>query len=358
MTALETPRGDALERRRPEEELPIGAGRGPLSSRTGFRRFAWINLLYNFGVILWGAFVRATGSGAGCGEHWPLCNGVVVPREPTITTLIELTHRLTSGVALILVVILAIWAWRAFEKGHPVRLGASLSVGIMIVEALLGAGLVLFGLVDDNATIARAFAMVLHLVNTLFLVAALGLTAWWASGGRPIRLQGQGVMGAMFLLSVAAMLTLGGSGAIAALGDTLFPAGSLREGIAQDFHPTAHFLLRLRIFHPLIAMGTGAYILLLSLVAALLRPRRSVRLLALSLVGLFLLQLAVGLINLVLLAPVWLQLVHLLMADLVWLALVFLAAASLAVQRELAPDAAQHPRAPAPPALQADLGVD
>jgi len=301
-------------------------------TETGLRRFAWFNLVYNLGVIVWGAFVRATGSGAGCGEHWPLCNGVVVPREASVATLIELTHRLTSGMALILVIILVIWARRLYAKGAPARLGAHLSLGLMIVEALLGAGLVLFGLVDDNATVARAFAMMLHLVNTLLLVAAISLTAWWASGGPPIQLRGHGVLGTMIFVGLAAMLVLGASGAIAALGDTLFPAGSLREGIAQDFHPTAHFLLRLRILHPLIAIGTGIYLVFLAITAAVARRGRRVKIAAGSLVLLFLIQLVIGVVNLLLLAPVWLQLVHLLAADLVWISLIFLSASALAVE--------------------------
>lgn len=315
-------------------------------TRAGFRRFAWLNLLYNLGVIAWGAYVRATGSGAGCGEHWPLCNGVVVPREASVATLIEFTHRITSGLALILVILLVVWARRVFAKGHPARLGAHLSLGIMIVEALLGAGLVLFGLVDDNATLMRAVAMVLHLVNTLLLLAALALTAWWASGGAKLRLGDQGVLGGMILIGLLAMLLLGASGAIAALGDTLFPAGSLREGIAQDFHPTAHFLLRLRILHPLIAVGTGIYLVVLATVAALLRPGRRVRSMAITLATLFLLQLVAGLVNLILLAPVWLQLVHLLLADVVWINLVFLAAAALAHGEEAAPEEGLLPGEP------------
>lgn len=303
-------------------------------THAGFRRLAWANVLYNLGVIVWGAYVRATGSGAGCGEHWPLCNGVVVPRDASVETLIELTHRITSGFALILVIVLLVSARRIFPKGHVVRSGAMASVAIMIVEALLGAGLVLLGLVDDNASVMRAVAMVLHLLNTLLLVAALSLTAWWASGGERIRLQGQGVLGGFFLVGILAMMLLGATGAIAALGDTLFPAGSLREGIAQDFQPTAHFLLRLRILHPLIAVGTGVYLLLLAGVAVLMRPGRGVGIAALCLCILFLLQLVVGLVNLWMLAPVWLQLVHLLVADLVWIALVFLTAAALAVREE------------------------
>ncbi|HWV39109.1 MAG TPA: COX15/CtaA family protein [Vulgatibacter sp.] len=308
------------------DTVPSRGGESGAARRVTFsRRLAWGNLAYNLGVIAWGAFVRATGSGAGCGEHWPLCNGTVIQRAPRIETLIELTHRVTSGFALLLVVAVVVFARRAFPKGHAARSGAWASLALMIVEALLGAGLVLFGLVENDDSIARAVAMALHLVNTLLLLGALTLTAYWASGGRRPILRGHGVAGWMILASLAAMLVLGASGAVTALGDTLFPAGSLREGIAQDFSPTAHILLRLRVLHPLLALGTGAWILVTSVTTAVLH-RGAVRF-ALALSGLFALQLVAGIVNLVLLAPVWMQLVHLLLADLVWIALVLLAGA-------------------------------
>ena len=82
-------------------------------------RFAWFVLAWNVVVILWGAYVRATGSGAGCGAHWPLCNGEVVPRAPTAAMLIEFSHRLSSGLALVAVIVLAVWIWRTVAAGHP-----------------------------------------------------------------------------------------------------------------------------------------------------------------------------------------------------------------------------------------------
>lgn len=102
-------------------------------------RWGWFNLFYIGAVILWGAFVRATGSGAGCGDHWPLCNGVVVPRAPQMETLIELAHRVTSGISLIFIVALFFMARKAAGAGHPLRRAAAWSLGFIIVEALIGA---------------------------------------------------------------------------------------------------------------------------------------------------------------------------------------------------------------------------
>ncbi|MCB1036760.1 MAG: COX15/CtaA family protein, partial [Acidobacteria bacterium] len=150
-----------------------------MPARFTFRRFAWAAVLVNLGVILWGAVVRATGSGAGCGSHWPLCDGQVVPPSQAVATLIEYTHRATSGLALILVAILTFWALRSFPRLHRVRKAAIASLILIFIEALVGAGLVIFHLVEDNASPARAVYMGVHLTNTLALMAALTLTAAW-----------------------------------------------------------------------------------------------------------------------------------------------------------------------------------
>ncbi|HEX5689765.1 MAG TPA: COX15/CtaA family protein, partial [Roseiflexaceae bacterium] len=256
-----------------------------------FATFAWAVLGYNLLVILWGAYVRATGSGAGCGAHWPLCNGEIIPRSPGSEMLVELTHRATSGIALLLVVGLLIWALRSYERGHLVRRGAKLAMLFMISEALVGAGLVLFKLVADNDSIYRAVAIVIHLLNTFLLLASLVLTAWWASGGAPLRWRGQGAVGIALVLGLLGVLFVGAAGAITALGDTLFPASSLAEGLQQDFSPTAHFLLQLRVIHPIAAIVTSVYVTALAWVVGRWRSAPMVRLLAWALSALFVLQL-------------------------------------------------------------------
>jgi heme A synthase len=166
--------------------------------------------------------------------------------------------------------------------------------------------------------------MAIHLINTFSLLAALMMTGWWASGGDRLKFQGQGASLLFFAIGFAGIILLGVSGAITALGDTLYPASSLSAGLAQDFNPAAHFLIRLRVWHPVIAVFLGFYLLFLSGLVALFRPVRTIRLFAGCLAGLFVLQLGAGIINLLLLAPVWMQLVHLLLADLVWISLVLL----------------------------------
>lgn len=298
-----------------------------------FAKYGWLVLGYNLLVILWGAYVRASGSGAGCGDHWPLCNGVVIPREPAIETLIELTHRATSGIAFLMVVAQLVWARRLRPAGDPVRLVAHVAMALMVTEALVGAGLVLFQMVADNDSIARAWWLAAHLLNTFGLVGALALVPWLAAG-RPVpRLADLGPEGKLLVAGLLGTLVLGMTGAITALGDTLFPAQSLREGIAQDFSPTAHLLLRLRVLHPTLAVAVVFLLLLAAGVTARLRPSPLVTRLAAAVAGLGLGQLLAGLVNLLLLAPIWMQLVHLLMADALWIALVLLAATALGTAR-------------------------
>ena len=297
---------------------------------TKFAWFAWGVLAFNILVILWGAFVRATGSGAGCGSHWPSCQGEVFLWPDQIETIIEFTHRLTSGLAFLLVLAMLIWAIRRYPKGHVVRLGAGLSMVFMIIESLVGAGLVLFELVAYNTSIARAVVMAIHLVNTFLLLSALTLTAWWASGGRPLKIKGQGKLGWALGVGYVGVLILGASGGVTALGDTLYPAESLTQGIQQELSSTAHFLVRLRLYHPIVAVATGAYLVGVMVVFNTKRPNPTAKTIAKVFVGVYLVQLVFGAFNVVLLAPVWMQIVHLFISDIILIVLVLFIAAAFA----------------------------
>jgi heme A synthase len=280
--------------------VPVSLEAPPLaaSRRHSFRRFAWSVLIYNLAVVLWGAYVRASGSGAGCGSHWPLCNGVVVPHAPRVETIIEFVHRLTSGLSLVLVGGLWWWSRRVFARGQLGRRMAAWAVFLLIVEALLGAGLVLFRFVAHDASAGRAFYLSAHLVNTQLLLGVLAATAWLAD--REAILQSKGV--GPLLVS----LVVGITGAVAALGDTLYPAASLASGVSKEFAAGAPVLLRLRLIHPVVAVAAGLYLM-----------RGGGVVLAFVLV-----QFGAGLLNWILLAPIWMQLVHLMIADLLWIALV------------------------------------
>ena len=298
-------------------------------NRKIFAAFTWGVLGWTLIVILWGAYVRASGSGAGCGQHWPLCNGQVIPLDRDFKMTIEFTHRLLSGGAILLIATMIIWGFRVTDKEHPVRKGL-IAAGILIcTEALLGAGLVLFELVAENSSSMRAFAVALHLANTFLLVGSLALTAYWASGGAGIQIKGQALKGTLLGIGLLGMLLIGMSGAVTALGDTLFPVNSLAEGLAADLEPNAHFLVRLRVYHPVIAVLVAGYSLFI--VRMLFAQKRGLaRKFLLGLVVVGIVQLSLGLINLILLAPIPMQMIHLLSADTVWIIYILTTATILA----------------------------
>ena len=121
-------------------------------------------------------------------------------------------------------------------------------------------------------------------------------------------------------IGLVSAILMGVSGALAALGDTLFPATSLSGSIRSDFSTTSHFLLRLRLLHPVIAVIGAAYVISLFATYAL---RRSgvLRKLAIALFLVIVLQVSLGILNVLLLAPIWLQITHLLVGDLLWVVL-------------------------------------
>jgi len=242
-----------------------------------------------------------------------------------LNTIVEFTHRVTSGIDLALVAILVIWAFRVFPRRHAVRQGAVLSAVFLVSEALLGASLVMLEHVANNPSSARAYSLSAHLLNTLTLLACLTLTAWWTAGKAPVRAGGRALWMAAF--SLGTVMILGVSGAIAALGNTLFPARSLAEGWARDFDPAANIFVRLRILHPALAALAGTWLMFYAATTSERRPdlRRRALLLLATIAG----QITAGVVNLLLRAPVWMQLVHLLLADAMWISLVLLCAGTL-----------------------------
>ena len=301
----------------------------PLSSnrftalQRAFARFAWGVLVYNVAVILWGALVRATGSGAGCGGHWPLCNGEVLPGLSQIATVIELTHRAMSGIALVLVVAMFVWARRAFVPGHSARRSAGWALVFILTEALLGASLVLLGHVARNESVGRVYSLGTHLINTFLLLASLALAA--RSASQPVAYRGR-----LFSLSTSgpliALVLVAVAGVITALGDTLFPSHSLAEGMREDFSSTASFLIRLRIIHPFLALGAGFVVALVAVPEYRTPHTALLRTLSGWLLALFAAQFAVGALSITLQAPLLVQLLHLLLADTLWITLVLFTA--------------------------------
>lgn len=298
----------------------------PLPS-PALRRFSWGVLVYFIAVILWGALVRATGAGAGCGDHWPLCNGTVMQHSPSLDTMIEFTHRVTSGISFLLAIALLVWTYLATARGHLARTFAVASVAFTLVEAILGALLVLLGLTANSRSPLRAPYLALHLTNTLLLLAALTLTAHMLSR-RTGFLRGQIRLVAPFgpAMAIAIVLVVGVTGSLAALGDTLFPATSLSSAFAQDFSARSAWLIRWRWTHPTVAFLASVFLIWLLVRAAQRSAHWDNRGLSALVLSLLAVQYILGVLDVFLLAPVWLQIIHLLGADALWAALVVLAA--------------------------------
>jgi len=296
-------------------------------------------LVYNVLVILWGAFVRISGAGAGCGSHWPTCNGTVVPQSPTLHTIIEFSHRLTSGLSGLLAIALVVWVFRALPRGHAARFGAVLSLGLIVLEGLVGGVQVLLGLTADSTDPLRGVVQGVHLVNTFALLGALYLTVLWVSGMPTVRLRGQGRMGLAVAVGLVALLVLSMAGAVTALGDLLFrPEGAVvTDTLRSDFSATATVLERLRVVHPVLAIGVSAYLLALSAWGSRTRPSADVTRWGQGLTLIVGAQMLAGFANVALKAPGAMQITHLLLACIMWLVTIRLSYALLQAGRTHAP---------------------
>ncbi len=275
-------------------------------------------------VILWGAYVRSTGSGAGCGSHWPLCNGQIIPMEPSLKTMVEFFHRITSGISLALVLWTGLRIFRAFPKGKFIRKMATIAMISILMEAIIGAGLVLFELVSHDQSIKRVISIALHFINTLILLGALSLAyASTFRRGNKFSWQLQGLKKPAYLFT-AFFFVLGMAGAVTALGDTLFPSQSLLQGIHQDWNPESHFLIKLRVIHPILAI-----LFILFTIPWILSKRASctsnqAKKLGVQTTALLSANFILGILNLLWLAPILLQILHLLVALCIWISWILL----------------------------------
>jgi protoheme IX farnesyltransferase len=318
-------------------------------AQTRFHQFAWGLIAYNLMVVVWGAFVRASKSGDGCGAHWPLCNGEVIPNAQHAKTWVEFAHRQSSALLLFVVIGVLIWAFRLYPKGHPARRGTVFILVFTLIEAWIGAVLVKKKLVADNASASRAVYLSIHLINTFALFAWLSFTAWasrvTSNEKFPcLQLRGQGGVLALIALGLFLTVWVSVSGVIAALGDTLFPAKSLAFALQQDVSPAANILIRLRLIHPTVAISTAIFLVVLTNLIPRLRPSAQVLFWSRTALAVFCFQIGFGLLNVWFLAPVWMQLVHLLIADTIWISLLMMSYAALA---QGAPRAALEKSTPA-----------
>lgn len=291
------------------------------------RRLAIVTLAINVVVILLGALVRATGSGAGCGRSWPSCQGTLIPALEGATA-IEFTHRAASGVALLAVGLLVWLVFRRTDRGHPARTGAVISGISILIEAGIGAVIVLAEWVANDASVARAVSVPIHLVSTFVLLGGLVLTVFWLSGGRRLRPSARPRLARSWTLLALGLLAVGATGSVTALADTLFPKDSFAIAAIFDADASEHFLTRLRILHPIVAV-------LIGLLAARWAATRGWSVpgwagaAARWIVGLVAISVLLGAVNVVLLTPTWLSLTHLAVADGLWMAWVWLGASLL-----------------------------
>lgn len=295
-----------------------------------FARYAWFVLGYNVLVILWGVFLRASKSGDGCGQHWLTCHGEVVPSAPELKTVIEFSHRITSALDGLIVAALLIWAIIIWYRTRD-RLSAYIlwftaaSFVFVLIEGALGAGLVLTGNTAETLTPARPFWMAAHLLNTLLILTWLTIAAWAASTGRLITLTGKAERLKWIAAGAALIFIVGISGSVAALSTMIFPSDTIIEGLTQDFSPTSHILLRLRPFHPIIAVAAAIFFVFWTgwLKRKMADSERVVRW-ANILSILVIVQLVFGALTLLTLGPILMQLGHLLLADSSWISFVLL----------------------------------
>lgn len=308
----------------PTAAVPVTAKRLPSPA---LRRFAWGVLVYFIAVILWGTLVRATGSGAGCGNHWPLCNGTVLQYSARVDTMIEFTHRITSGLSFFLVVGLLAWTLAGTVRGHLARAAAIAAVSFTLIEAILGALLVKLGLTAQSQSPLRPAYLALHLANTLLLLGALTLTAHLLSR-RHGYLRGTIHLVAPFgaVAAIFVVMIVGVTGSLAALGDTLFPATSLGLALAQDFSAASGWLVRWRWTHPTVAFVASIFLIWLLVRAARHTTHWDNRGLSALVLLLLATVYSLGLLDVTLLAPLWVQVAHLLAADTLWASLVVLTA--------------------------------
>tara|TARA_B110000014_G_C20124130_1_gene597401 strand:- start:177 stop:1118 length:942 start_codon:yes stop_codon:yes gene_type:complete len=283
-----------------------------------FQIYLWGILLFTVAVIISGDIVQATESGAGCGDSWPKCDGTLIPAFADVHVAIEFIHRMLTSVLSFGYLGLLIGGYLLFGRKHPVWRSILFSTAILLVEILLGASLVLFGWVEDNATWGRVIADSFHVVNTLVLLGSLVLIIFLSrpDGGILVAKSNPKRRYLIFAMLIVILITV--TGTINSLADTLY----LSDHVVVEETPIAQLLVSVRAIHPLIAIiGGFAIIGLLYLVIE--EPSAQKSALGFAVFGVIFLQFLSGVFNIVLLTPVETQIIHLGLADTLWILLVF-----------------------------------
>jgi len=300
------------------------ASADPIPSKQ-IRLLSWSVLWLTVAVVVGGALVRATDSGAGCGESWPICGGQFIPEIGNYHTAIEVSHRLMTGLLGFVLIALFVLVRRDFAKEHRLRRAVFAAGILLIIESLLGASLVLFGWVEFDASIARLIVVPLHLINTFLLVGAMALVAFFASGGQGFRIDTGKRRDQLVLAGLGIVLLIGATGALNALADTLIQSDALADAVPGEVQVTEPVLRQIRSIHPFVAILGGLSLYMIVRYLAVGAPR-TVRWLAIGIQGIVWLQFIIGLLNIALEVPLEMQLIHLFVADVLWIAFVLLGA--------------------------------
>jgi heme A synthase len=285
---------------------------------------AWSMLWLTVAVVVGGALVRATDSGAGCGESWPICGGQIIPEIGNYHTAIEVSHRLMTGLLGFVLIAVFVLVRRHYDKSHRLRRAVFVAGILLIIESLLGASLVLFGWVEFDASIARLIVVPIHLVNTFLLVAAMTAVAFFADGGAGFRVDPKKTLDKVLGGSLLIILIIGATGALNALADTLIKSDALRTAVGDEILVTESVLRQIRTIHPFVAIigGLALFMLVRYLTA---EASKRVKLIGLGVQAIIWAQFILGLLNIALNVPLEIQLVHLFVADLLWISFVVIA---------------------------------
>jgi len=298
-----------------------------MMSRAGFQKVAVFALVYNILVVGWGVFLRAGNYGDGCGDHWPLCGDNNTPLMGTLARWIEGSHRISTALCGPLALLLVYLAFRHFPRGDYGRKAAIGVLGMTLFEGAIGAFLVKFKLVAQNDSVNRAAIMAVHCVSTFVLVAFLVTLILAAKGWRRPQFRSQGPVVPILGMGVAGIVLLGISGAVSALAHQLHKVDNVLEAAMRG---DSHWMVRLQPLHPLIAVSVTLYIFLAVGLINHLRPDPNVKKAGDWLMLSFALQILIGSLNIVMDAPIVMQMLHLAMADLNFIAITALAVAALA----------------------------
>ena len=264
--------------------------------------------------ILAGAFVRATGSGDGCGSTWPTCKGKIIPQLSDTSEIIEFSHRSISGILLIVTLIIFTKS-RNMSKGSITRTTVNFLTFFVVFEAAIGAVIVLYEWVGLNSSLPRIVAVPIHLVNTFGLLACYAiLYKVLLNNFKNIKQ----LWDRRFVFVAFLFLLSGATGSITALADVLFPSASFYEGLMEDFDRTSELLTRLRILHPIVATGLSAALIIESR-----NIQKDYKIDVKFLQLLVIVAVTLGVLNVLSNIVLLLSIFHLAIADLLWIIYIY-----------------------------------